>query len=239
MTLAAEQAKAAKRFDYLLEIEAGHRIDIHTWVQEGAPNVAVFSTSHPEGQPSRVKACDRATHAITTYSGPADGITSIAACQAAASSWYYDSATGTLYVHMSGGNSPSTAGAYYLSSFFWECICAGQRKGSQALYFNGKWYQPALNESSIPEVSLETSMFSEGGIRKSFGTISLINTNGYFDDRVNSHYIYSGKRAVLKVGAPGAAYAAFKPLLRFCLGNVRSNDERVELNTEDERTIAD
>ncbi len=232
MTLAAEQAKASKTFDYLLEIELGHRIDIHTWVQEGAPNTAVFSTAHPEGLPSRVKACDRATHVISTYTA----VASIAACQAAASSWFYDSATLTLYVHMSGGNSPATAGAYYVSSYFWECICQGGR-APLGLYFNDKWYLPYLDESSISDVSLEAATFSEGGIKQSFGTISLIN-DGYFDARI-AHYIYCGKRGVLKVGTPGDAYAAFKPIWKGWTGGLRWTDERLDVDTEDERKIAE
>ena len=233
--LATEFDKAAKTLAYLLEIELGHRIDTDTWTQVTAPNTAVFWTDHlAEGAPSRVKECDRSAHTIAEYA-PA---TSIAACQAAASSWFYDSLTGRLYVHTSGGDSPSTASAYYIASYFWEKLCDRQYEGSRALYFNSYWYLPYLDESSIPDVSLEVSMFSEGGVRQSFGTIGLLNADGYFDSRVAA-YVYEGKRAVLKVGVPGSAYSSFKTIWRGWTGNWNWTDERLELSTEDERKIAE
>jgi hypothetical protein len=229
MTLTAEQGKAAKELDYLLEIEIGHRIDADTWQNEGA---GAFSIAHLEGEPSRVKACVRSTHVITTYAK----VGSIVACQGALSSWYYTA--GRLYVHMSGGDLPSTASKYYLSSYFWECLCNGQREGSQALYNNDVWYLPYLDESSIPDVSLEVSMFSDGGIRQSFGTISLLNADGYFDSRI-ADYIYSGKQAVLKVGAPGDTYVQFVTIWRGWTGNLTWTDEHLAIDTEDERKIAE
>lgn len=233
--LELELAKATKALAYLLEIELGHRIDTDSWTQCDAPNTAVFWIDHAaEGEPSRVKECDRSTHAIAEYEAADD----VADCQATASSWFYDSATGRLYVHTSGGDSPSTSGAYYVMSLFWERLCDGQYEGSKAVYYNGVWYLPYLDESSIPDVSLEVSMFSEGGVKQSFGTIDLINADGYFDQRV-ADYIYCGKKAVLQVGVPGSALADFVTIWRGWTGNWECTDERLSISTEDERKIAE
>lgn len=236
MTLAAEQGKAAKTLDYLLEIELGHRIDTDTWVDEGGD---VFSIPHPEGEPSRVRECVPATHVITEYVQVFDN----SSCQAAASSWYYDDTPpGTLYVHTSTGGDPGGVGSlgsdFYVCAYFWERLCNGQREGSRALCFNDCWYLPYLDESSIPDVSLEVSMFSEGGVRQSFGTISLLNGDGYFDSRV-ADYIYSGKAAVLKVGAPDDTYAQFITVWRGWTSNLTWSDDRLDVDTEDERKIAE
>lgn len=246
MTVAAEQARAAKTFASLLELELGHRIDIHSWVQQGAPNTAVYATSHPEGEPTRVKECDRATHAFLTYDGPADGIASVADCQAQAGSWYYDAATETLYVHTSGGNSPATAGAYYVMAYFWECHCDGQYEGARALYFNGVLYRPDLDASALPEVTDEASMFSEGGIKQSFGAVKILNADGFYDTRIAdpaltslTGYVYAGKNGRLKKGVPGEVYAAFVTIWEGRTGNLRLNDRYFEISTEDARLAAD
>jgi hypothetical protein len=230
MTLAAEQGKAAKELDYLLEIEIGHRVDAFTWFDEGG---GVFSIAYPYGMVSKVRACELATHIITTYDEVSDIFAS------GNSMWFFDpdSSVPTLYVHTSTGADPG-GGDFYICAYFRECLCNGQREGAQALYNNGVWYLPYLDESSIPDVSLEVSMFSDGGIRLSFGTISLLNADGYFDSRI-ADYIYSGKQAVLKVGAPEDTYAQFVTLWRGWTGNLTWSDERLAIDTEDERKIAE
>ena len=235
MTLAIEQGKAAKRLVYLLEIEVGHRIDADSWTVCAAPNTSVFWMDHlAEGEPTRVKECARATHSLEEYAEKA----SIAECQGTAKTWYYDSTTGRLYVHTSGGNDPSTAGTYYLCAYFWERLCDGQREGSEAVYYNDAWYLPYLDETSIPDVTLEVSTHSEGGIKQSFGTVGLLNADGYFDTRV-ADYVYTGKQAVLKVGAPGDAYGDFTTIWRGRTGGLTWSDETLEVDTEDDRKAAD
>ena len=239
MTLTAEQGKAAKELDYLLEIEIGHRIDvlesINPWIDEGG---GVFSITYPDGHVSKVKECvvmGSLAGVITEY----DEVFDNSSCQALPSSWFYDSTSSIpiLYVHTSTDADPG-GGDFYICAYFWECLCNGQREGSQALYNNGVWYLPYLDESSIPDVSLEVSMFSEGGIRQSFGTISLLNADGYFDSRI-ADYIYSGKQAILKVGGPNDLYADFVTLWRGWTGNLLWSDERLTIDTEDERKIAE
>jgi len=236
MTLTAEQGKAAKELVYLLEVEIGYRIDIfeslNPWFDEGGD---VFSIVYPYGIVSRVKACILATHVITTYTEVFDN----SSCQATPSSWFYDpySSIPMLYVHTSTGADPG-GGDFYVCAYFWECLCNGQHEGSKALYFNGVWYLPYLDESSIPDVSLEVSMFSDGGVRQSFGTIGLLNADGYFDSRI-ADYIYTGKAAVLKVGIPGDAYGDFVTIWRGWTGNLKWTDDRLDIDTEDERKIAE
>ncbi len=235
MTLAAEQAKAVKNLVYLFEVEVGHRIDADSWTQCAGPNTAVWWISHlAEGEPSRVRECVRATHVISTYAE----VASIVACQATAKTWFYDSADGKLYIHTTGGDAPNGSGVYYIAAHFWERFCDRQPDSPNTIVYNGAWYLPYLAADSLGDITLEAAPFSAGGIAQSFGSVKLINADGYFDQRL-ADYIYSAAQATLKVGAPGDTYAQFVTLWKGWTGNVGWDDERVELGIEDERRIAE
>ncbi|MBE3088288.1 MAG: hypothetical protein IMZ71_04145 [Chloroflexi bacterium] len=235
MTLAAEQGKAAKELVYLLEIEVGHQIETHDWTSCGGLNANVFWMNHlAEGAPSKVQECERATAIISTYVEKA----SIAECQATAKTWFYDSATGYLYVHTTNGDSPATASAYYLRARFWDRFCDKQFPYPREIVHNGVWYLPLLSEDSIPDVTLEVTPFSTGGIQQSFGSIKLFNGDGFFDAWLND-YIYSAAQAVLKVGSPDDAYAAYATLWKGWTGNIEWGDAEVNVSFEDERRIAE
>jgi len=234
MTLAAEQAKQAKDLIHRLRVEVGHRIEAHDWTACDAPNASVFWMDHlTEGEPSRVQECLRATHVAVTYAE----VASIVACQATAKTWFYDT-DGKLYVHTTGGDSPAAAGVYYLRSRFWEPFVDKQCPSPNEVLFGGKWCEPRLAENSIPDVTLEVTPFSEGGIQQSFGSITLFNGDGYFDARLND-YIWSAAQAVLEVGSPGDADAAYVTLWKGWTGNVEWSDAGVVVSFEDERRIVE
>jgi len=208
---------------YLLEIELGHRIDGDSWTRSDGDNS--WYISHSEGEPSKVEENG------SEYTERA----SLALCNSNASSWYWDSANSRLYVHTSGSDDPGTAGKYIILSYFWEYICNAQFK--EGLIINGKYYLPYLNDDDIPDISIETSGYHEGGTRQSFGTIRLINTDGYFDTRL-SDYIYEAKKLIWKVGKRGDDYADFVNLWVGWTGGNSWNDEEIEIEIEDLRKYA-
>jgi hypothetical protein len=235
MTLAAEQAKQAKELVYLLEFEIGHRIEGDAWTVCDAPNTAVFwADLSGEGKPSRVRECELATSTRVEYTEKA----SIVECQATAKTWFYDTATGKLYVHTTNGDDPSTANAYLIDARFWDYYCDKQFPSPNEIVFNDTWYLPFLSEDSIPDVTLEVTPFSEGGIKQSFGSITLFNGEGLFDSWLND-YVYSAAQAILKVGAPGDAYNTYTTIWKGWTGNIEWSDEGVVINFEDERRIAE
>ena len=241
MTLAAEVAKAGKQIIPVLAIELKYRIDAKAWTQCDAPNTSVFWMDHlAEGAPSRVRECDRATHLIVEY---AAGV-SIAACQATAKTKFYDSSDGKLYVHTTNGNAPSTAGAYYLSSHFWERWCARQLASPNEIICDGQWAEPRLAEDSVGEVNLSATPFSEGGIQQSFGSVKIQNADGRYDawlDYASGHYIWSACPIVLMSATPGDDWATIQAqtMWRGWTGNVGRDDNDITIDIEDERRIAE
>lgn len=233
MTLAAQQAKNEKELIYRFRIEVGHRIDTDTWVQADAPNTDCYSIAHAEGKPSKVREYLKASDTIAEYTERA----SLALCQANASSWFFDTATNALYVHTSSGAAPDS-GDFLVESHFWEAFCDRQLSAPYEITYDGKWCPAILDHDSIPDVSLEVTPFSDGGIKQSFGSIALFNGDKYFDSRL-ADYIYEAAQAILEVGSPGDADAAYTTIWWGWTGQTEYDDETVIINFEDPRKIAE
>jgi len=209
---------------YLLEIELGHRIDGDLWTQDGT-YTNCWWISHTEGKPSKVEENGSEYTERDTLS----------LCNSNASSWYWDSANSRLYVHTSGSDDPGTAGKYIILSYFWEYFINMQF--DEPIVFNDHYYLPYLNDNDVPNISIEASGYHEGGTRQSFGTIRLINIDGYFDTRL-SDYIYEAKKLIWRVGEKGDEYADFATLWRGWTGGNSWNDKEIEINIEDLRKYA-
>lgn len=209
---------------WLAEIEPARRLEAASWTQADAPNTACYYVAHPEGKPSRVKQCLKSTGVILTYT---PDVATIAACQLAASSWYWDAANSRLYVHTSTGASPS-GGLFLISSYFWELVADRQ------VDLNGAPYRPLLDPSSIADLSFEATQFSTGGISQSFGAVRVLNDNHYWDARLAA-YVYEGKRIVVRFGKSGDAYADYTKLFDGYTGGTAWEDGAVEFETEDPR----
>jgi|GEM_PF-2981507 len=209
----------------LLEIEIGHRIDGDSWTQD-ATYTSCWWISHLEGKPSKVEECIRATLVISTYTERAN----LADCNANSSSWYWDAANNRLYLHTSGSDDPSTAGKYLIQSYFWDKLC---NKQAGDIVFDGVYYLPYLDDT-IPPIRMETSGYHEGGTRQTFGTISVINADGYFDTRL-SDYIYEAKKMRYLVGERGDVYADYIIFWVGWTGNIGWSDEYVTIGIDDLR----
>ena len=196
---------------------------------EGYPNL--WYITHAEGEPSKVEQCLRATLVISTYTERA----SLALCDANPSSWYWDSANNRLYLHTSGSDDPGTAGKYLIQSYFWDCFCNKQAGDIVFEIIPGipRFYLPYLDDT-IPSIRMETSGYHEGGTKQTFGTISVINADGYFDTRL-SDYIYEAKKMRYKVGKRGDIYTDYIIFWLGWTGNIGWSDEYVTIGIDDLR----
>jgi hypothetical protein len=233
MTLAAEQGKAEKDLFWLLEIELGHRIEGDTWTQDSAPNTACWWMDHAaEGEPSRVRVIKNSTHGLSPYSKQ----TSLANCQANASSWFYDSATGRLHLHTDAGATPGSG--YLVCSHFWRRFIDSQHEAPDEFDVEGIPPDPRLDESSIPDVGLEIADFSEGGVRETWGEIKLLNADGGLDAALGL-YIWQFCVFLLKCGAVGDAYADLEKAYRGRTGSFTWEEDAVTLDFEDQLRAED
>lgn len=229
MTLAAEQEKVEKRLVWLLEIELGYRIEAKTWTQADAPNTACWYMDHAaEGEPSRVRQLLRSSHAITTYTEKA----SVAECQATASTWFYDSSNGRLYLHASAGDAPDTASKYYLMSHFWHRVCSHQYESPNTVVdAAGLFIEPRLGKTPA-DVTLEINEFTEVGLRQSWGSVKIANADGKYDSWL-PRYIWHMCLFYLKVGGVGDAYANYTIVHRGRTGSIFWTDDELEVGIED------
>lgn len=229
MTLAVEQAKAEKQLFWLLELELTYRIEGKSWTQAAAPNTNCWWMDHStEGEPSRVLQLLRSTHAVTELGEEA----SIADAHASAGSWFYDSATGRLYVHMSGSDAPDTASKYYLRSHFWRYFSTHQYDAPDTLFDPaGRFIEPRLGGTPA-ELSQEVNDFSEVGVKESWGSIEINNPDAVYDVALVT-YIWQMCRFILKVGSPGDAYGDLVTIHRGRTGGYIWNDNLIKLGIED------
>ena len=154
---------------------------------------------------------------------------SLAGCQGTAQTYFYDSAAGRLYVHITGGGSPTAANPYLLSFHV-------RRFATDVEEYDGHLYLPVLPADSIPNVSSSTGRFHENGTSLSFGTIKILNGDGRFDTLFDT-YIWEAKRVTVRLGEKGKGDANYMVIFDGWTGDVSWNDDYVEIGTEDLRTL--
>ena len=154
---------------------------------------------------------------------------SLAGCQGTAQSYFYDSAAGRLYVHITGGGSPTIANPYLLSFHV-------RRFATDVEEYDGHLYLPVLPADSIPSVSSSTGRFHENGTSLSFGTIKILNGDGRFDTLFDT-YIWEAKRVTVRLGEKGKGDANYIVIFDGWTGDISWNDDYVEIGTEDLRTL--
>ncbi|MBE3109703.1 MAG: hypothetical protein IMZ46_04170 [Acidobacteria bacterium] len=233
MTLANELKRAAKKLAWLLEIEVGKRIDDLFWAP--ISGAEVYYTTPADGCPSRIREIDRISHLVTEY----DEKFHQDDCEATPGSWYFDFATGILYVHATECGSGSAFGAvspasgqYYVCAYYWKRFCDGQYPEPDELVFNGVWYDPRLKRDSLPDFSMELAGFDQGGVRQTWGEMKLANADGALDQDIVD-YIWENKVFVLKIGSPGDAYASFVTVSRGRTGSIGWDDREITVGVED------
>jgi hypothetical protein len=207
---------------WIVEIEPARRLEEAAWVQAPDPNLACYWISHPEGKPPRVRECLKSTGIIVTYT---PDVADLAACQATVSSWYWDATNSRLYVHTSTGADPG-GGLFLVNSYFWE------RLANRDIVLDGHSYKPLLGKGAISDMTFEVKAFCKGGMTESFGNLTVLNGNGYWDARLAA-YVYEGKKVLVKYGKPTDLYADFKKTFEGYTGNTTSTDRSAVLASED------
>ena len=212
---------------WLVEIEAAIRLEDAIWLSPGSLYPDIYYVSHPEGKPSRVKQCLLSSGVITPYT---PDVADLATCQTTPSSWYWNGTN--LYIHTSTGDDPSSTGMFLINSYFWENLS----DRPVDLFVDSIWhpYRPLLAPSSIPDLSFEATQFSTGGISQSFGAVTALNEDGYWDTRL-ADYVYEGKRIIVRFGKFGDDYADYIKLFDGYTGGWTWTDGTVVFDTEDPR----
>jgi hypothetical protein len=125
---------------------------------------------------------------------------SVAACDAAAGSYYWDTTAGVLYVHTSGGGSPATYTAVFAC---WRLFCASTglvldlTPGDSA---TGVYFHPWL-EGSIPRLSSVRPDLRFGATLTPTGDVSLTNGHGFFNTLLSgSRWTWRNKTVRFKLG---------------------------------------
>lgn len=224
MTLAAQSLKAGKDLAWLLEVEVAKRVDDLVWAAAGSD---AYYITPAEGEPERVREIDVVLHTVTQYAEQS----TLAGCQGDPGSWYFDAATGRLYVHTTLGTAPAS-GDFYLAAYYWRRYCDGQREAPCELVFNGHWYDPRLVADSIPDFSMEVAPFQEGGVRQTWGSMKLANGDGALDQDLVD-YFWENKVFVLRVGQPGDDYADFVTVSSGRTGSVVWDEREVTIGVLD------
>ena len=202
----------------LLDIEIGRRLDLETWTQAEHPNLSVWYIAHAEGEPSKVEQ----NGVEMTAAG------SIAEVEATESSWYFDASTARLYIHVTGDGEP-VDGSPYLQSYHWS------RHANEVFEFMGHSYRPDLDVSAMPDVSAETGEYHEGNTAQSFGSIVLLNGDGFYDALFDT-YIWEARRFIIRVGERDKGDANFEIVVDGWTGSIDWTDERIDIGTEDLQT---
>jgi len=238
MTLAAEQAVAEKALIWLYQQELCYRIEGASWTHDGTYANCWRMDHLLEGSPSRVRQLLRSSHAISEYTERA----SATLCNANPSSWYYDTASGQLYLHTSGSDSPATASKYYISSHFWRSWVTHQFPMPDTIYGeDGRFIEPRLIVA-IPEYNQEVNDFTRVGVVQTWSSIQLNNADGEMDasfkavdESFRAHaYIWNMCPCYLKVGSKGDAIGDFSIIARGRTGSVGWTDQAIEIRTEDQ-----
>jgi len=152
---------------------------------------------------------------------------SIEDCQGNVGSWFYNVTTLVLYIHAYASVDPRGA-MLVLMSLFWRPF------GNKIMDVDGTPSEPLLDKNSIPGITQEISLLSQGGTKASFGTIKLNNESHFFYTDPSA-YEYQAKKVECWVGNTGSVFASFGKYFIGWSGDIEINDSEMNLNVEDMR----
>lgn len=159
-------------------------------------------------------------------------LTSIAAVEAAAGSWWHDTTNEKVYVHTSGEDTPND---YTVTGSFWLYFTTWTDKDDMTI-FDSNLYLPLV--TSIPDISQEISPYYEGNFIISSGSISFLNAQivgeNYWDDKIGK-YIFLNRKAVLKAGGVGFDYDDFVTVNTGIMDSYTCNDKEFSVALRDLR----
>lgn len=188
MTTAADWLSLTTTSRKVLATVSNVRETLVGWSRVGATtaySVTWLSQTH-SGQP---KSAYRAITGVMINGTALTSRASLALVQANASSWFWDSATSTLYVSSSSGASPSTfswVGAVFSLYFSTDTIA------------DSVLYEPRVT-GQLPTIRNEEYDLTLGATSSASGTLSLLNADGCFDD-LAWKYAWHNATVTLAVG---------------------------------------
>jgi hypothetical protein len=159
--------------------------------------------------------------AISDKNGVALSIqSSIVTVEAAAGSFWHDTAARKVYVHTSTGIDPVN---FAYVGRFWFYASQWSKVGDMA-EFNGHDYPPLIAADGIPDVTVSIDPIWQGSFQLSVGSLLFINGyrkgwGGYVFDIRCADWIWEGSRWRILAGGPGFTYSELKPVVSaYCTG---------------------
>jgi len=104
---------------------------------------------------------------------------SIAAVEAAAGSYWHDTANSLLYIHPTDNGSPNH---HTVIVYFWVYFA------TKGIVLDSRYYEPYIAENGIPSLSQESQEIHWGSSQISSGSVILLNSRGFFDQIAGGGY---------------------------------------------------
>lgn len=143
-------------------------------------------------------------------------------------SYYYDVATGVLFVSTTTGVSPDTfemMGAWFTIFFSTTSIA----------FSDFPLYTPMLT-GTLPTVTEEMPDPLFGSIVASNGAIEIVNTDKLFD-KLSRRYVWRNKTVTLKLGGRALDYADFQTFETLKINSITVDDEVATLQLENQGSV--
>lgn len=137
----------------------------------------------------------------------------------------------TVSVHLTGGKNPSVSPEDLLLAFHWEYYTTRQADPPDAIEYDGHWFLPYVDADAIPDLEVSVADFAAGGVNASFGSITLSNADGHFDQRIG-HLNYGAIKCSLQVGLVGDAHADFMSYWDGWTGKITADDLKISVEIE-------
>ncbi len=205
---------------FLVEINVGHNVGLHTWIGGGGGAPNTYYISHTDGIVNTLKVDGE------TYSEEA----SLADCNSTDKSWFWSASDSRLYINFVDSEDPNAHSGFIISNF--KFGFTNMQFEDEEVVFNSIWYLPYLDVDAIPDINFEVSDYYKGGVRRSFGSLKFINSDKFFDTRL-SEYIFEFSSIVVKLAQKGSAYGDFAIVWEGLVGNIEWSEEEVVMDILD------
>jgi len=153
-------------------------------------------------------------------------------------SWYYESATQVLYVHLESEVDPNTS---LMLVFFWIYFATASKYFADTKYQLVRYYKPLLQQESIPSISAEVKPLYSGAsvYSLSFSEITIMN-DGWYNTTADS-YLWKNKNLLVKMGGEDLPFNEYQTVFSGLIRDDTAgsgvvsfslNDGRIGLHTE-------
>jgi len=209
----------------LLELQLAEDISSLTWTQEASPNTNAWSLSYLKETIALTTGYNSIINKVVT-SMVADGVTltlvnSISSVHSTSNSYWQDTINGIVYVNV-GGN-PSSQITNLIASFTLYQATSG-------VVLNGNYYEPYI--ISAPTISQRTDNILSGFSVIGGGTVSLINTDGFWN-RIFDKFLWENRNAILRFGGELLPIGEYEQVFTGIIFNKSWSEKTVSLDIRD------